>query len=220
MTLGILGTKIGMTQLFDEDTRASCPVTVIHAAPNVVLRQFTQARDGYSSVQLGYGEVKPSRVNRPDSGQFTKASTEAGEAIAPTGHLREFRLDADPGDDLKVGSTVTVGLLDGVKFVDVSGTSKGKGTAGVMKRYNFKGASTKSHGTHEFFRHGGSIGTSLTPGHVLKGKKMPGRMGNERVTTQNLKVHSFDTEKNLIFVLGAVAGAKGGLVEVRPAVKK
>jgi len=220
MTLGILGTKIGMTQVFDEDTRAACPVTVIHAAPNVVLRQFTQARDGYSSVQLAYGEVKPSRVNRPDSGQFAKASTEAGEAIAPTGNLREFRLDADPGDDLKVGTTVTVGLLEGVKFVDVSGTTKGKGTAGVMKRYNFKGAATKSHGTHEFFRHGGSIGTSLTPGHVLKGKKMPGRMGNERMTVQNLKVHSFDTEKNLVFVLGAVPGAKGGLVEIRPAVKK
>jgi large subunit ribosomal protein L3 len=120
MTLGILGTKIGMTQVFDEDTRAACPVTVIHAAPNVVLRQFTQARDGYSSVQLAYGEVKPSRVNRPDSGQFAKASTEAGEAIAPTGNLREFRLDADPGDDLKVGTTVTVGLLEGVKFVDVT----------------------------------------------------------------------------------------------------
>jgi large subunit ribosomal protein L3 len=220
MTLGILGTKIGMTQVFDEDTRAACPVTVIHAAPNVVLRQFTQARDGYSSVQLAYGEVKPSRVNRPDSGQFAKASTEAGEAIAPTGNLREFRLDADPGDDLKVGTTVTVGLLEGVKFVDVSGTTKGKGTAGVMKRYNFKGAATASHGTHEFFRHGGSIGTSLTPGHVLKGKKMPGRMGNERMTVQNLKVHSFDTEKNLVFVLGAVPGAKGGLVEIRPAVKK
>jgi large subunit ribosomal protein L3 len=220
MTLGILGTKIGMTQVFDEDTRAVCPVTVIHAAPNVVLRQFTQARDGYSSVQLGYGEVKPSRVNRPDSGQFAKASTESGEAIAPTGNLREFRLEADPGDDLKVGTAVTVGLLEGVKFVDVSGTTKGKGTAGVMKRYNFKGAATKSHGTHEFFRHGGSIGTSLTPGHVLKGKKMPGRMGNERLTVQNLKVHSFDTEKNLVFVLGAVPGAKGGLVEIRPAVKK
>ena len=220
MTLGILGTKVGMTQVFDEDTRAVRPVTVIHAAPGTVLRQFTQARDGYSSVQIGYGEVNPSRVNRPDAGQFARASTEAGETIAPSATLREFRLAEDPGDDLKVGTNVGVERLEGVKFVDVSGTSKGKGTAGVMKRYNFKGAATKSHGTHEFFRHGGSIGTSLTPGHVLKGKKMPGRMGNERVTVQNLKVQSFDTEKNLLFILGAVPGAKGGLVEIRPAVKK
>ena len=220
MSLGILGTKVGMTQVFDDDTRVVTPVTVIHAEPNVVLRQFTQAQDGYSSVQVCYGEVKASRVNRPAAGQFNKASEEAGSTINPSRNIREFRLDADPGEDLSVGSTVTVDRFDGVKFVDVSGTSKGKGTAGVMKRYNFKGAATKSHGTHEFFRHGGSIGTRLTPGHVLKGKKMPGRMGNERVTVQNLKLHSFDAEKNLIFIVGAIPGAKGGLVEVRPAVKK
>jgi large subunit ribosomal protein L3 len=219
MTLGILGTKVGMTQVFDDDTRRVNPVTIIHAEPNVVLRQFTQARDGYSSVQLAYGEVKASRVNRPDAGQFSKASSEAGDTIAPTRNVREFRLDEDPGEDLKVGSTVTVEHFEGVKFVDVSGTSKGKGTSGVMKRYNFKGA-TRTHGTHEFFRHGGSIGTSLTPGHVLKGKKMPGRMGNERVTVQNLRVHSYDSEKNLLLIVGAIPGAKGGLVEVRPAVKK
>jgi large subunit ribosomal protein L3 len=219
MTLGILGTKVGMTQVFDDDTRRVNPVTIIHAEPNVVLRQFTQARDGYSSVQLAYGEVKASRVNRPDAGQFSKASSEAGDTITPTRNVREFRLDEDPGEDLKVGSTVTVEHFEGVKFVDVSGTSKGKGTSGVMKRYNFKGA-TRTHGTHEFFRHGGSIGTSLTPGHVLKGKKMPGRMGNERVTVQNLRVHSYDSEKNLLLIVGAIPGAKGGLVEVRPAVKK
>ena len=219
MALGILGTKVGMTQVYDADTRVVIPVTVVHAEPNVVLRHFTQDKDGYSSVQVGYGEVKASRVNRPDSGQFARASTEAGATIAPTRNIREFRLEADPGDDLAVGSTVNVSILDGIKFVDVSGTSKGKGTAGVMKRHNFKG-SIRTHGTHEFFRHGGSIGTRLTPGHVLKGKKMPGRMGNERVTVQNLKLHSYDAEKNLLFIAGAVPGAKGGLIEVRPACKK
>ncbi len=217
--LGILGTKVGMTQLFDSDARKVIPVTVIHAAPNVVLKTFTQDADGYSSVQLGFDDKNPNRVNRADAGQFRKASADAGDTIAPKKVVREFRLDADPGDDLKVGAEVKVDRFDGIKWVDVSGTSKGKGTAGVMKRHNFKGF-IRSHGTHEFFRHGGSIGTRLTPGHVLKGKKMGGRMGNERVTTQNLKLHGYDADKNLLFIVGAVPGHKGGLVEVRPAVKK
>jgi large subunit ribosomal protein L3 len=208
-----------MTQLFDDDERKVIPVTVIQADPNVILKRFTQAKDGYSSVQLGFGARKASRTNRPDAGQFNKASKDAGKTIDPKTVLREFRLDEDPGDDLAIGNEVTVLVLDGVQFVDVSGTSKGKGTQGVMKRYNFRG-SIRTHGTHEFFRHGGSIGTRLTPGHVLRGKKMPGRMGNERVTTQNLRLHSVDAEKNLIFIVGAVPGWKGGLVEVRPAVKK
>ncbi len=219
MTLGILGTKVGMTQLFDHEERRVVPVTVIHAEPNIVLKRFTQAKDGYSSVQVGYDDKKPTRINRPDAGQFAKASKDAGKTIGPKKVLREFRLDEDPGDDLAIGAEVTVSLLDGVEFVDVSGTSKGKGTQGVMKRYNFRG-SIRTHGTHEFFRHGGAIGTRLTPGHVLRGKKMAGRMGNERVTTQNLRLHSVDAEKNLLFVVGAVPGWKGGLVEVRPAVKK
>lgn len=219
MTLGILGTKLGMTQLFDEDERKVIPVTVIHAEPNVVLKRFTQGKHGYSSVQVGYDDKKPTRMNRPDAGQFAKASADAGQTITPKKVLREFRLDADPGDDLAIGNEVTVSLLDGVEFVDVSGTSKGKGTQGVMKKYNFRG-SIRTHGTHEFFRHGGSIGTRLTPGHVHRGKKMAGRMGNVRVTTQNLRLHSVDAEKNLLFIVGAVPGWKGGLVEVRPAVKR
>lgn len=219
MTLGILGTKVGMTQLFDHDERKAIPVTVIHAEPNVILKRFTQKKDGYSSVQVAYGEKKATRINRPDAGQFARASRDAGKTITPKGVLREFRLDEDPGDDLVVGTEVTVALLDGVEFVDVSGTSKGKGTQGVMKRYNFRG-SIRTHGTHEFFRHGGSIGTRLTPGHVLKGKKMAGRMGNERVTTQNLRLHSVDAEKDLLFIIGAVPGWRGGLVEVRPATKR
>jgi large subunit ribosomal protein L3 len=219
MTLGILGTKEGMTQMFDEDTRKVLPVTVIHAEPNVVLKHCTEAREGYSSVQVGYLKMNPNRVNRPDAGQFNRASATADETVAPRRHLHEFRLDADPGDDLAVGTDITVEVLSDTKFIDVTGTSKGKGTQGVMKRYNFKGF-TRTHGTHEFFRHGGSIGTRLTPGHVLKGKKMPGRMGNEQVTIQNLRVHSIDAERNLILVVGAVPGARGGVVKIRPAIKK
>jgi large subunit ribosomal protein L3 len=219
MTLGILGTKEGMTQIFDEEARKVLPVTVIHAEPNVVLKHCTEAGEGYSSIQVGYLEKSPNRTNRPDAGQFNKASATAGSTIAPRKHMHEFRLDTDPGDDLAVGSEIKVEVLGDVKFVDVIGTSKGKGTQGVMKRYNFKGF-VRSHGTHEFFRHGGSIGTRLTPGHVLKGKKMPGRMGNERVTVQNLRLHSVDAERNLILVVGAVPGPRGGVVEVRPAIKK
>jgi len=217
--LGILGTKVGMTQLFDSDERRVIPVTVIHAEPNVVLKHFTQDGEGYSSIQVGFDDKRPSRTNRPDAGQFAKASEVSGKAISPKKTIREFRLEADPGADLAIGSHITVGVLDGLKFVDVSGTSKGKGFQGVMKKYNFKGF-IRSHGTHEFFRHGGSIGTRLTPGHVLKGKKMPGQMGNVRVTTQNLRLHSVDEAKNLIFIVGAVPGHKGSVVEVRAATKK
>ena len=219
MSLGILGTKEGMTQTFDEKARKVVPVTVIHAEPNVIIKHCTAAAEGYSAVQVGYLEKSANRTNRPDAGQFNKASATAGQTIAPRKHLHEFRLDSDPGDDLVVGAEIKVDVLAEASFVDVSGTSKGKGTQGVMKRYNFRGF-LRTHGTHEFFRHGGSIGTRLTPGHVLKGKKMPGRMGNERVTVQNLRVHSVDTERNLILIVGAVPGPRGGVVEVRPSVKK
>ena len=217
--LGILGTKVGMTQIFDGEHRKVLPVTVIHAEPNVILRNFTQKDDGYSSIQVAFDEKRPSRTNRPDAGQFAAASAASGEAIGPHKVVREFRLPEDPAADLAPGKTVTVGRFKGVAFVDASATSKGKGFQGVMKKYNFKGF-VRTHGTHEFFRHGGSIGTRLTPGHVLRGKKMPGQMGNARVTTQNLRLHSVDEERNLLFIVGAVPGAKGAVVEIRPAVKK
>ena len=219
MSHGILGTKVGMTQLFDADARKVVPVTVVHVEPNIVLRRFTQKADGYSAVQVGYLEKNPNRATRPEAGQFAAAAAAAGAPVTPKKVVREFRLESDPGDDLAVGSAVTAGSLAGTAFVDVAGTSKGKGYQGVMKKYNFKGF-IRSHGTHEFFRHGGSIGTRLTPGHVLKGKKMPGQMGNKRVTTQNLRLHSVDEAKNLLFIVGAVPGSKGGVVEVRPAVKR
>ncbi len=219
MSLGILGTKEGMTQVFDQESGNVVPVTIVHAQPNVVMQQRTQAEDGYSAVQVGYGDKKLTRVNRPEAGNLRKASEAAGKSISPKLVFREFRLDADPGDDLSVGSEVSVQALEGVKFLDVRGMSKGKGTQGVMKRYNFRG-SIRTHGTHEFFRHGGSIGTRLTPGHVLKGKKMPGRMGNETVTVQNLRLYKIDAERNLIFIVGGIPGAKGSVVEVRPAIKR
>ena len=218
MALGILGTKEGMTQLFDEETRVVVPVTVIHATPNVILQVLTEAKNDYSAVQVGVGEKKATRTNQPDAGQFAAAGKASGTQVTPKLTIGEFRLSEDPGADLTVGSEITVSVLDGVKLVDVTGTSKGKGTQGVMKRYNFAGF-TRTHGTHEFFRHGGSIGTRLTPGHVFKGKKMPGRMGNEKCTTQNLTLYKIDAERNLLFIKGAVPGAKGGSVFVRPAVK-
>ncbi len=218
MALGILGTKEGMTQLFDEDLRIVVPVTVIHATPNVILQHLTQAKNGYSAVQVGVGEKKATRTNRPDAGQFNAAAKASGTEITPKLSIGEFRLSEDPGADLAVGKEITVNVLEGVTLVDVTGTSKGKGTQGVMKKYNFKGF-TRTHGTHEYFRHGGSIGTRLTPGHVLKGKKMPGRMGNVQCTTQNLTLYKIDVENNLLFIKGAVPGAKGGTVFVRAAVK-
>ncbi len=219
MTPGILGIKEGMTQIFDADVRKSVPVTVIRAEPNVILQTATQKSRGYSAVQVGIEAKKATRVNRADAGQFEKASKESGSTIGAKRFVRELRMTEDPGEDFSVGSTITVKALEGQDFVDVSGVSKGKGTQGVMKRYNFKGF-VRTHGTHEFFRHGGAIGTRLTPGHVLKGKKMGGRMGNERVTVQNLRLYGIDEERNLLFIVGAVPGARGGLVEVRPAVKK
>lgn len=217
--LGILGTKIGMTQIFDEDARHTLPVTVIQAEPNVVMRRFTQDEHGFSSVQVAYGDKSPNRTNRPDAGQFNAAGKVAGKTITPKRAMTQWRLDQDPGDDLSVGSEVTVERFEGVSFVDVSGISKGKGFQGVMKKYNFKGF-VRTHGTHEFFRHGGSIGTRLTPGHVLKGKKMPGQMGNARVTTQNLRLYGIDAAQNLLFIVGAVPGHKGAVIEIRKATKK
>lgn len=219
MSLGILGIKVGMTQVFDEEQRSVVPVTVVHAEPNVILRRFTKAVDGYSAVQVACKDKNPARMNRPDKGQFASASAAAGKTIAPKAVVREFRLAEDPPADLAVGAELTVARFDGVTFIDVAGTSKGKGTQGVMKKYHFKGFE-RSHGTHEYFRHGGSVGTRLTPGHVLPGKRMPSRMGNVRVTTQNLRLHGIDREKNLLYVVGSIPGYSGSVIEIRPACKK
>jgi large subunit ribosomal protein L3 len=209
-TKGLLGKKLGMTQVWDENNRL-VPVTVVEITPNVVTQIRTPEVDGYSAVQIAYGQIDPRKVNKPASGHFEKAG------VTPRRHVTEVRT-ADAGDytagqELAVNSVFEAGQL-----VDVVGTSKGKGFAGVMKRHNFKGVSA-SHGSHRNHRKPGSIGASSTPSRVFKGMRMAGRMGGERVTVLNLKVHSVDAEKGLLLVKGAVPGARGRIVFVRNAVK-
>jgi large subunit ribosomal protein L3 len=198
-----------MTQVFDENNRI-VPVTVVKAGPCVVTQVRTPERDGYSAVQLGFGEIDPRKVNRPEAGHFAKAG------VTPRRHLVELRT-ADAGD-YEVGQEVTAEVLGDVAKVDVIGTSKGKGTAGVMKRHGFKGLGA-SHGTQRKHRSPGSIGGCATPGRVFKGLRMAGRMGAVRTTTLSLKVHKVDAERGLVLIKGAVPGPRGGLVLVRSAVK-
>ena len=207
---GILGTKLGMTQVFDENNRV-VPVTVVKAGPNVVTQVRTEERDGYSAVQLAYGAVDPRRVSKPVSGQFAKAG------VTPRRHIVEIRV-ADPAA-FEVGQELTAEVFSDGAYVDVTGTSKGKGFAGTMKRHGFAGVSA-SHGAHRNHRKPGSIGACATPGRVFKGVRMAGRMGSDTVTTQNLTVHAVDTDKGLILIKGAVPGPKGGLVVLRSAAKK
>ncbi|GLI27953.1 50S ribosomal protein L3 [Agromyces rhizosphaerae] len=207
---GLLGTKLGMTQVWDDQNRV-IPVTVIEIAPNVVTQLRTPEKDGYSAVQIAAGQIDPRKVLKPAAGHFEAAG------VTPRRHLAEVRTadaaDYSLGQELTVEETFEAGQL-----VDVVGTSKGKGFAGVMKRHNFKGVSA-SHGAHRNHRKPGSIGASSTPSRVFKGMRMAGRMGGERVTVLNLKVHSVDAEKGLLLVKGAVPGARGRLVFVRNAVK-
>ncbi len=211
MALGLLGKKIGMTQIYDGDL--ILPVTVIHAGPNVVLRHRTLATDKYSAVQLGFDDKKPSRVNKPDTGQY------ALSGATPKKFVKEMRLPADPGEDLSVGKELGVTLFTVGQKLDVTGTSKGKGFQGVMKRHHFKGCQTTSHGTHEYKRHSGSIGQRLTPGRTFKGMRMGGQMGNEQVTVMNLEVKKIDVERNLLYIGGAVPGCDGSYLTVRPTKK-
>jgi large subunit ribosomal protein L3 len=206
---GLLGEKLGMTQVFDENNRI-VPVTVVKAGPCVVTQVRTPERDGYSAVQLGFGAIDPRKVNKPEGGHFTKAG------VTPRRHLVELRTE-DAGD-YEVGQELTVSALDGVAKVDVTGTSKGKGTAGVMKRHGFKGLGA-GHGTHRKHRAPGSIGGASTPGRVFKGVRMAGRMGAVTTTTLSLTVHKVDAERGLLLIKGAVPGPRGGLLLVRSAVK-
>lgn len=210
---GILGTKLGMTQVFDENNRV-VPVTVVKAGPNVVTRIRTTERDGYSAVQLAYGEISARKVNKPLSGQFAAAG------VNPRRHLAELRLDDESAvAEYEVGQELTAEIFADGSFVDVTGTSKGKGFAGVMKRHGFAGQGA-SHGTQAVHRRPGSIGGCATPGRVFKGTRMAGRMGNERVTTLNLKVHKVDAENGVLLIKGAIPGRNGGLVMVRSAIKR
>ena len=207
---GILGTKLGMTQVFDENNRV-VPVTVVQAGPNVVTQIRTPEADGYVAVQLAYGAIDPRKVNKPRTGHFAKADT------TPRRHLVELRT-SDAGE-YAVGQEITAEVFDTGAVVDVVGTSKGKGTAGVMKRHGFKGLGA-SHGTQRKHRSPGSIGGCATPGRVFKGLRMAGRMGNARVTTQNLTVHRVDADNGLLLIKGAVPGPRGGLLLVKTAAKK
>lgn len=205
MSMGILGRKVGMTQVFDENGKA-VPVTVIEAGPCPIVEIRTPEKNSYSAVQLGFGKIKPVNVKKPAKGYFAKQN------VDPKRWLREFRVDDT--SDYQVGQEITVSLFQNGEVVDVVGVSKGKGTAGVMKRHGF-GGGPASHGASVSHRHPGSIGNSSFPGHVLKGRKMAGHMGSERVTTKNLTVFAVDEENNLILIKGSVPGARDGLVMIR-----
>jgi large subunit ribosomal protein L3 len=207
---GLLGTKLGMTQLWDENNRV-VPVTVVAAGPCVVTQVRTADADGYSAVQLGFGAIKAKQVTKPSAGHFEKAG------VTPRKHLVEIR--TTDADQYTLGQELGADVFEAAEILDVTGVSKGKGTAGVMKRHGFGGLRA-THGVHRKHRSPGSIGGCATPGRVFKGLRMAGRMGVERKTIQNLTVHSVDAERGLILIKGAIPGAKGGLVVLRSASKK
>ena len=210
MKKGLIGKKIGMTQIFDEKGNM-IPVTVIEAGPCAVVMKKTIENDGYEAVQVGYGDVKVTKLNKPMKGHFDKAG------VAPKKVLKEFKL-AD-ASSVNVGDILKADIFAAGDIVDVCGTSKGKGTAGAIKRWNFARL-RESHGTGPVGRHAGSLGACSTPSRVYKGKKMAGHLGTERVTVQNLSVVKVDSENNLIAINGSIPGPKGGNVVIADAVKK
>jgi large subunit ribosomal protein L3 len=207
---GILGEKLGMTQIFDENNRM-IPVSVVKAGPCVITQVRTQEKDGYLAVQLAYGQIDPRKVTKPVAGHFRSVD------VTPRRHLVELRTDSVDG--YEIGQELTADVFTAGTLVDVTGTTKGKGTAGVMKRHGFHGLGA-GHGVQRKHRSPGSIGACATPGHVFKGVKMAGRMGHERQTTQSLTLHKVDAERGLLLIKGAIPGPKGGLVLVRTAVKE
>ena len=212
-TQGVLGEKLGMTQVFDANNRI-IPVTVVKAGPCVVTQIRTPEKDGYSAVQIAYGAIDPRKVNKPEAGHFAKAG------VPPRRYLVEIR--TDDVSSYTVGQEITADVFapegDKPLRVDVVGTSKGKGYAGVMKRHNFKGLGA-GHGVQRKHRSPGSIGACATPARVFKGTRMAGRMGHVRTTTQNLTIHAIDAERGLLLIKGAVPGPRGGMVLVRTAAK-
>lgn len=209
MKKGLIGKKIGMTQIFDENGK-SIPVTVVEAGPCVVTQKKTMENDGYEAIQVGFGDVKVSRVNKPMKGHFDKAD------VAPKKTLKEFRLEDISA--VNVGDILKADTFAAGDVVDVKGTSKGHGTAGAIKRWNFSRL-RMTHGTGPNHRHAGSLGACSSPSRVFKGKKMAGHYGHEAVTVQNLKVVKVDVENNLIAIKGAIPGPKGGIVVIADAVK-
>jgi len=207
---GLLGEKLGMTQVWDENNRV-VPVTVVKAGPSVVTQVRTPEIDGYSAVQIAFGAIDPRKVNKPDTGHFAKAG------VTPRRHIVEVR--TPDASEYTLGQELTADIFVTGQVVDVVGTTKGKGFAGVMKRHGFHGLRA-THGVNKKHRSAGSIGGCATPGRVFKGMKMAGRMGGDRQTTQNLKVQAIDTERGYILLKGAVPGPKGGLVFIHTAVKE
>jgi large subunit ribosomal protein L3 len=207
---GLLGTKLGMTQLWDENNKI-VPVTVIAATTNVVTQVRQPETDGYNAIQVGFGEIEGRKVTKPTAGHFAKAG------VTPRRHLVEIR--TSDAASYSVGQEIGADTFAAGDEIDVTGTSKGKGYAGVMKRHGFHGVSA-SHGAHRNHRKPGSIGACATPGRVFKGTRMAGRMGNDTVTTQNVTVHAVDADRGLILLKGAVPGPKGGVVVLRSAAKK
>jgi large subunit ribosomal protein L3 len=208
-TKAIVGEKVGMTQVWDENNQI-VPVTVVKVAPCRVVQVKTPEHDGYSALQITYGSKDARKLNKPDAGHFEKAGVDAGNRVV------ELRLD--DVSDYEVGQVINVDVLESGELIDVTAVSKGKGFAGVMKRHNFSGQKA-SHGVHRVHRMPGSIGACATPARVFKGKRMAGRMGAEKVTTLNLRVVQSDPERELLLVKGSVPGPKGGLVLIRDAVK-
>ena len=208
MKKGLIGKKIGMTQIFNEEGKV-IPVTVIEAGPCVVSQVKTEETDGYNSIQLGFGAIKESKVNKPERGHFTKAN------IAPARYLREFRVDSI--EDVKVGDEMKADIFMAGDKIDIQGTSKGKGFQGVIKRHG-QHRGPMGHGSM-YHRRPGSMGSTSTPGRVFKGKKLPGHMGAETVTIQNLEVIKVDLDKNIILVKGSVPGAKGSILKIKSSVK-
>ena len=211
MAIGLVGRKVGMTRIFTEDG-TSIPVTVIEATPNRVTQLRTEETDGYRALQVTAGTKKANRINKAEAGHFAKAGVEAGRTLV------EFRLEENEGADIEVGSEITVEIFNDTKKIDVTGTSKGKGFAGAIKRWNFS-SQRMTHGNSLSHRAPGSIGQNQSPGKVFKGKKMAGQLGNKQVTTQSLELVRIDVENSLILVKGAVPGATGNDVIVKPAVK-
>ena len=206
---GLLGKKLGMTQIFDENNHV-VPVTVVEAGPCVITQIRTQETAGDTAIQLAYGDIDPRKVKKPQAGHFNKAG------VTPRRHVAEIRMDDVSGYEL--GQEITANIFDGITFVDVTGITKGKGFAGGMKRHGFAGQGA-GHGNQASHRRVGGIGACATPGRVFKGKRMAGRMGQDRVTTQNLKIQKIDADANLILIKGAIPGNRGGIVTVKTAVK-
>ena len=215
---GLLGQKLGMTAIYGE-LGTQMPVTAVYVGGNVVVGKRTQERDGYTAVILGFGEQKVKRLNKPQQGFLKKQKLIDEQSETTVRHLREFRVSEEELAQYEIGQSLSATKLFNLgERIDVSGTSKGRGFAGVMKRHNFSGTKA-THGVHEFFRHGGSIGAATYPARVFKNRKMPGHYGNERVSIQNLLVASILEEENIVLVRGSVPGPNGGILELKQAAK-